>query len=72
MCREKVVYCQLRLRYCYRATVIRLNEQFSFNIIKKVVKCKATIQPFATKKIMADDSNEEETGSQRTPEMDKK
>jgi hypothetical protein len=52
--------------------VIRLNEQFSFNIIKKVVKCKATIQPFATKKIMADDSNEEETGSQRTPEMDKK
>jgi hypothetical protein len=28
------------------------------------VKSKATIQPFATKKIMADDSNEEETGSQ--------
>ena len=33
---------------------------------RKVVKSKATIQPFATKKIMADDSNEEETGSQRT------
>jgi hypothetical protein len=31
------------------------------------VKSKVTIQPFATKKIMADDSNEEEeTGSQRT------
>jgi hypothetical protein len=30
------------------------------------VKSKATIQPFATKKIMADDSNEEETGSQGT------
>jgi hypothetical protein len=30
------------------------------------VKSKATIQPFATKIIMADDSNEEETGSQGT------
>jgi hypothetical protein len=30
------------------------------------VKSKATIQPFATKKIMADDSNEEETQSQPT------
>jgi hypothetical protein len=30
------------------------------------VKSKATVQPFATKKIRADDSNEEETGSQRT------
>jgi hypothetical protein len=30
------------------------------------VESKATIQPFATKKTMADDSNEEETGSQRT------
>jgi uncharacterized protein YjcR len=30
------------------------------------VKSKATRQPFATKKIMADDSNEEETGSQGT------
>jgi hypothetical protein len=30
------------------------------------VKSKATIQPFATKKIMADNSNEEETGSQQT------
>jgi hypothetical protein len=30
------------------------------------VKSKVVIQPFATKKIMADDSNEEETGSQRT------
>jgi hypothetical protein len=29
------------------------------------VKSKATIQPFATKIIMADDSKEEETGSQR-------
>jgi hypothetical protein len=29
------------------------------------VKSKATIQPFATKKTMADDSNEEETRSQR-------
>jgi hypothetical protein len=28
------------------------------------VKSKATIQPFATKKIMADDSNKEEIGSQ--------
>jgi hypothetical protein len=33
------------------------------------VKSKATIQPFATKKIMADDSNEEETGSQGTWEL---
>jgi transcriptional regulator with AAA-type ATPase domain len=32
------------------------------------VKSKATIQPFATKIIMADDSNEEETGSQGTPQ----
>jgi hypothetical protein len=31
------------------------------------VKSKAMIQPFATKKIMADDGNEEETGSQPTP-----
>jgi hypothetical protein len=30
------------------------------------VKSKAMIQPFATKKIMADNSNEEETGSQQT------
>jgi hypothetical protein len=30
------------------------------------VKSKATIQPFATKIIMSDDSNEEETGSQGT------
>jgi hypothetical protein len=30
------------------------------------VKSKAIIQPSATKKILADDSNEEETGSQRT------
>jgi hypothetical protein len=29
---------------------------------RNVVKSKATIQQFATKKIMADDSNEEETG----------
>jgi hypothetical protein len=33
---------------------------------RKVVKSKATIQPFATNTIMADDSNEEETGSQGT------
>jgi uncharacterized protein YjcR len=33
---------------------------------RKVVKSKATIQPFVTKIIMADDSNEEETGSQGT------
>jgi hypothetical protein len=33
---------------------------------RKSVKSKATIQPFATKIIMADDSNEEETGSQGT------
>jgi hypothetical protein len=30
------------------------------------VKSKATIQPFVTKKIMADESNEEETRSQQT------
>jgi hypothetical protein len=30
------------------------------------VESKAMMQPFATKKIMADDSNEIETGSQRT------
>jgi hypothetical protein len=30
------------------------------------VKSKATIKPFVTKKTMADDSNKEETGSQRT------
>jgi hypothetical protein len=33
---------------------------------RKVVKSKVTRQPFATKKIMADDSNEEETRSQGT------
>jgi hypothetical protein len=33
---------------------------------RKVVKSKARRQPFATKKIMADYSNEEETGSQGT------
>jgi hypothetical protein len=33
---------------------------------RKAVESKETIQPFATKKIMADDSKEEETGSQRT------
>jgi hypothetical protein len=33
------------------------------------VKSKATIQPFAIKKIMADDSNKEETGSQQTRQM---
>jgi hypothetical protein len=33
---------------------------------RKVVKSKATIQPFATKIIMADNSNEEETRSQGT------
>jgi hypothetical protein len=33
---------------------------------RKVEKSKAAIQPFATKKVMADDSNEEETGSQGT------
>jgi hypothetical protein len=33
---------------------------------RKVVKSKARRQPFATNKIMADDSNEEETGSQGT------
>jgi hypothetical protein len=38
---------------------------------RKVVKSKVTIQPLATKKIMADDSNEEETGSQGTRQMDK-
>jgi hypothetical protein len=35
---------------------------------RKVVKSKATIQPFATKKIMADDNNKEETGSQGAPQ----
>jgi hypothetical protein len=33
---------------------------------RKVVKSKAAIQPFVTKIIMADDSKEEETGSQGT------
>jgi hypothetical protein len=33
---------------------------------RKVMKSKATIQPFATKKIMADNSSEEETGSKET------
>jgi hypothetical protein len=33
------------------------------------VKSKATIQPFARRKIMADDSNEEETGSQQTRQL---
>jgi hypothetical protein len=32
---------------------------------RKAVKSKATIQPFATKKIMADESDGEETRSQR-------
>jgi hypothetical protein len=36
---------------------------------KVVNKSKATIHPFATKKIMADDSNEEETGSQGTQQL---
>jgi hypothetical protein len=30
------------------------------------VKSEAMIQPFATKKVMVDDSNEGETGSQQT------
>jgi hypothetical protein len=61
------VYCQSRLRYCYKATVRRSNESVSFNIIKENgVESKATIQPFATEKTMADDSNKEEAGSQRT------
>ena len=33
------------------------------------MKSKATIQPFATEEIMADDSNEEETGSQGTRQL---
>jgi hypothetical protein len=33
------------------------------------VESKATIQPFATKKIMADGSNEEETGSQQIRQL---
>ena len=36
------------------------------------MKRKATIQPFATKKIMADNSNEEETRSQQTRQSTKK
>ena len=59
------------------AIVIRSSELVSFNIIKeKGVKSKATIQPFAIETVrilerekrgnMADDSNEDETGSQRT------
>jgi hypothetical protein len=35
------------------------------------VKSKAAIQPFATKKIMAEDSNKEETGSQQTQQSTK-
>jgi hypothetical protein len=38
-----------------------------FNIIKeKAMESKARIQPFATNKIMVDNSNEEETRSQQT------
>jgi transposase len=33
MCTETIVYCQSRLRYCYRATVIRSNKQVLFNKI---------------------------------------
>jgi hypothetical protein len=33
------------------------------------VESKATIRPFVIKKIMADDSNEEETGSQRARQL---
>ena len=36
------------------------------------MKSKAAIQPFATKKIMADNSNEEETRSQRTRQLTRK
>jgi hypothetical protein len=36
------------------------------------VESKVAIQPFATKKIMADDSNEEETGSQQTQQSTRK
>jgi hypothetical protein len=36
---------------------------------RKVVKSKATRQPFVTNKIMADESNEEETGSQGTRQL---
>jgi hypothetical protein len=36
---------------------------------RKVVKSKVIIQPLATKKIMADDSNMEETGSQPTRQL---
>jgi hypothetical protein len=38
----------------------------------KFVKSKATIQPFGTKQIMADDSNEEKTGKSTNPAIDKK
>jgi hypothetical protein len=43
-------------------------EQISFvqHYKRNVVKSKAAIQPLVTKKIMADDSNKEETGSQGT------
>jgi hypothetical protein len=37
---------------------------FAQHCKRKGVKSKATIQPFAIKKIVADDSNEEETRSQ--------
>jgi hypothetical protein len=36
------------------------------------VKSKTTIQPFTTKIVMADGSNEQETGSQRTQQSTRK
>jgi hypothetical protein len=43
-----------------------MNKFCSTLLKKRGVESKAEIQPFATKETMAGDSNEEETGSQRT------
>jgi hypothetical protein len=67
MCRETVVYCRLRLHYCYRATVIRSNKYVSLNIIKEKLRRARRRYSHLRQRTtcMADDSNEEETGSQQ-------
>jgi hypothetical protein len=57
------MYCQSRLRYCYRTTVIRLKDKLVQHYKRKAVESKVTIQLFAT---------EEETGSQRTQQFTRK
>jgi hypothetical protein len=48
----------------YRETIVYCHLR-----LQKFLKSKARIQPFAIKKIMADNSNKEETGNPQTPHL---